>query len=266
MLGSIAITTDISEDTYLVFKAALKVVTACEMEFKPNILILLALLLSLCTTVNGDSGRNSARKSKSVSSRQNNSPRTRARQIERNNVSSFRSDQNAYLEAYKNTYGVIAQKDSELEKTNSQLAWFRNLCILGLFLTMGMGLAIYTMWHRSRLQKVQEALRLQSEHSDVLQQRITHMQRTESLGMLASGVAHDFNNLLVGVLCNAELLEHEVRNSEKKSEFEKERIDQIIQSAEKAADLSRQMLAYAGKTQIIKVAAELNSIISRLQG
>ena len=79
----------------------------------------------------------------------------------------------------------------------------------------------------------------------------------ESLGMLAGGVAHDFNNLLVGVMCNAEMLEMGDSLSE---ESKKERIRQIIAAAEKAADLSRQMLAYAGKQQIERKPTDVGKI------
>lgn len=241
---------------------------ACEMEFKPNILILFALLLSFCPTADGDSGRNRARNNFSVPSKTSSSPYRSARQLENKQVREFRNQGNIeapFKEKLAQKDNHILQSDSQLRETSDRLTWFQYLSIICLCLTTGMGLSVYVLWNRARLQKVKEELRIKSEHTDILQARLTHMQRTESLGMLASGVAHDFNNLLVGVLCNAELLEHEVSKPNSNEEFERERIDQIIQSAEKAADLSRQMLAYAGKTQIVKVPTELNSIISRLQ-
>lgn len=227
------------------------------MEFKNHSLISIGLLvLLLCPVVNADSGRPSSA-GKSSSPHYNS-----LKQRERNEASSYRTAVNTQLDKSK----IVAQQQQETNIANSQALWFRNLCIVCLVLTfVGMGLAIYSFRSRAKLLDVTEKLHIQNEHSKNLQKRITDMQRIESLGMLAGGVAHDFNNLLVGVLCNAELLQNETQSTCPDTDFERERIDQIIQSAEKAADLSKQMLAYAGKTQIVKVPAELNSIISRIQ-
>jgi PAS domain S-box-containing protein len=82
-------------------------------------------------------------------------------------------------------------------------------------------------------------------------------QRRESLGVLAGGVAHDFNNLLTTILGNAGLalmdlpLGSPLRGS----------IKQIESAAERAADLTRQMLAYAGKGRFLIQRVDLNSMI-----
>src|SRR6185295_11049292 len=70
-------------------------------------------------------------------------------------------------------------------------------------------------------------------------------QRLESLGVLAGGVAHDFNNLLVGVLGNAELLGESLRSVE-----DQELCSAIIGAAQRAADLTAQLLAYAGRRDL----------------
>ncbi|MBL0940915.1 MAG: PAS domain-containing protein [Gemmatimonadaceae bacterium] len=68
-------------------------------------------------------------------------------------------------------------------------------------------------------------------------------QKLESLGVLAGGIAHDFNNLLVGILGNASLalLDSDVPPALR------ECLHEIERSAQKAAELTRQLLAYAGK-------------------
>ena len=93
-----------------------------------------------------------------------------------------------------------------------------------------------------------------------LEQNVHRLKRMESLGSLASGVAHDFNNLLVGVICNAELL----RKRMTQDDFSRECVGQLIQAAEKAAGLSRQMLAYAGKQSIEKAPHDLNQLVQDL--
>ena len=76
-----------------------------------------------------------------------------------------------------------------------------------------------------------------------VEEQLRHAQKLESIGVLAGGVAHDFNNLLTGVLGNASLA-----RMESPPEIS-EQLDGIIEAAEKAAQLTRQLLAYAGKGQ-----------------
>jgi two-component system cell cycle sensor histidine kinase/response regulator CckA len=77
-----------------------------------------------------------------------------------------------------------------------------------------------------------------------LELRVERTQRLESLGTLAGGIAHDFNNLLVGILMNAELLASRLTDPEDLESSESIRV-----AGERAASLTRQLLAYAGKTQ-----------------
>ncbi|HEY3255068.1 MAG TPA: PAS domain S-box protein, partial [Polyangiaceae bacterium] len=77
-----------------------------------------------------------------------------------------------------------------------------------------------------------------------LEQQIERSQRLDSLGVLTGGIAHDFNNLLVGVLGNADLLLMTLTQ-----EDERESALAIRAAGERAADLTRQMLAYAGQRE-----------------
>lgn len=78
-----------------------------------------------------------------------------------------------------------------------------------------------------------------------LEEQLQRSQRLESLGVLAGGIAHDFNNLLVGVLGNAELLQDSLRAPE-----ERRLCDGIVDAAQRAADLTGQLLAYAGRRDL----------------
>ena len=73
--------------------------------------------------------------------------------------------------------------------------------------------------------------------------KLLDMQKLESLGVLAGGIAHDFNNLLSGVIGNASLARMDLPEGSPILLF----IEEIIQAAQHAADLCKQMLAYAGK-------------------
>jgi PAS domain S-box-containing protein len=95
------------------------------------------------------------------------------------------------------------------------------------------------------------------EERAALEQTLRQAQKLESLGVLAGGVAHDFNNLLTGVLGNANLARLESPPGSAAAPF----LDQIEQICLRAADLCRQMLAYAGKGRFVVEALDLNRVI-----
>jgi PAS domain S-box-containing protein len=90
-----------------------------------------------------------------------------------------------------------------------------------------------------------------------LETQFRETQRLESLGVLAGGIAHDFNNLLVGVLTNAC---HAQTLTPKGSELD-QLLRQIVGAAESAAELTREMLAYAGKGAFRVEALDLGLVV-----
>ena len=78
-----------------------------------------------------------------------------------------------------------------------------------------------------------------------LELQLQRSQRLDSLGVLAGGIAHDFNNLLVGVIGNASLL---LATLEKP--LNRQAAEAIMMAGERAATLTRQMLAYAGRQDL----------------
>lgn len=91
-----------------------------------------------------------------------------------------------------------------------------------------------------------------------LEQQMLHVQKLESLGVLAGGIAHDFNNILLAILGNAELAMLHIPPSSGAANHLKE----IEKAAEKAADLSRQMLAYSGKGLFVIETIDPNRLIN----
>jgi signal transduction histidine kinase/CheY-like chemotaxis protein len=90
-----------------------------------------------------------------------------------------------------------------------------------------------------------------------LQAELQQAQKTEALGLLAGSIAHDFNNLLVGVLGNASLLLESLDESSNLS-----RLAQAIElAAQRAADVARQLLAYAGKGQFRIEQIDLSELV-----
>jgi PAS domain S-box-containing protein len=97
-----------------------------------------------------------------------------------------------------------------------------------------------------------------------MQDRLREAQRLESVGLLAGGVAHDFNNLLVPILGYAGV----ARDTLELSSPVQPLLAEIERAAERAAHLTRQMLAYAGKARFViqqidveKVARETVSLL-----
>jgi PAS domain S-box-containing protein len=91
------------------------------------------------------------------------------------------------------------------------------------------------------LRDLREVRRAERERSE-LEQQLARSQRLESLGVLAGGIAHDFNNLLVGVVGNADLLLDGDLTLE-----QRESVQAILSAGNRAATLTAQLLAYAGR-------------------
>jgi PAS domain S-box-containing protein len=96
------------------------------------------------------------------------------------------------------------------------------------------------------------------EAADKLEQKMRETQKLESLGVLAGGIAHDFNNLLSVVLGNASLARLEAAETPANAA----RLDSIITAAHRAAELCRQLLAYAGKGSYSIVRLNLNELVT----
>ncbi len=93
-----------------------------------------------------------------------------------------------------------------------------------------------------------------------LERKLLEGQKLESLGILAGGIAHDFNNLLVGILGNAELALMELSPESTTHET----ISQIQLAAQRAADLTRQMLAYSGKGHFVIQPVNLSLLVEEM--
>jgi PAS domain S-box-containing protein len=93
-----------------------------------------------------------------------------------------------------------------------------------------------------------------------LEEQMRQMQRLESLGVLAGGIAHDFNNLLAGIIGNGSLLTELLPPQHEGQLLLKD----LLSSADRAADLTRQMLAYSGKGQFVVAPLNLTEAIEEI--
>ncbi len=91
-----------------------------------------------------------------------------------------------------------------------------------------------------------------------LEAQLRQTQKMEALGQLASGIAHDFNNLLMVIFGNGELLEMTLPRDAP----QRESIDQISRAAERAAALTRQLLAFSRKQVPEFSIVDLNALVT----
>jgi PAS domain S-box-containing protein len=97
------------------------------------------------------------------------------------------------------------------------------------------------------------------EEQDRLQMELLQAQKMESVGRLAGGVAHDFNNMLGVIIGHVELAlaAHDVERA-------RNNLDEIMTAAQRSADLTRQLLAFARKQTISPRVLNLNETIEGL--
>src|SRR6266516_125432 len=88
-----------------------------------------------------------------------------------------------------------------------------------------------------------------------LEQQLRQAQKMEAVGRLAGGVAHDFNNILTAITGHAELLLEDLGlNDPRRAD-----VDEIRRSAERAAGLTRQLLAFSGQLEQVIVNLAVNA-------
>jgi PAS domain S-box-containing protein len=92
-----------------------------------------------------------------------------------------------------------------------------------------------------------------------LEAQLRQAQKMEAVGQLAGGVAHDFNNLLAVVQGNAELA---LLEAEKLSPATREYLQAIPVAAEKAANLTRQLLTFSRKQVLQPQPVKLNDVVT----
>ena len=98
------------------------------------------------------------------------------------------------------------------------------------------------------------------EERKAFEAQMRHAQKLESLGVLAGGIAHDFNNLLMAILGNAELALMDVSASSPAVPS----LEEIRDVACAAAELCKQMLAYAGKGRVELKTIDLSEMVEEM--
>ena len=90
-----------------------------------------------------------------------------------------------------------------------------------------------------------------------METKLHHAQKMDALGQLAGGVAHDFNNMLSAIRSAAELLHEEVQG-----ERPARLAGTIVAAADRAGQLTRQLLAFARKGKVLSTPTDVHLIIT----
>ncbi|MDP1831731.1 MAG: response regulator [Geothrix sp.] len=94
----------------------------------------------------------------------------------------------------------------------------------------------------------------------VLERQMQHAQKLESLGVLAGGIAHDFNNLLTAMLGHMNVAQMKLAPESPALPH----LDSLERIIHRAADLTRQMLAYSGKGRFVVRSYDLNHVVQEV--
>jgi signal transduction histidine kinase len=115
---------------------------------------------------------------------------------------------------------------------------------------------------RNKLAAVNQQLIQEAAHRGHVEHQLRQSQKMEAIGELTGGIAHDFNNILMVIMANVEAL---AERSDVDAEAA-QGLDRIISSTQRAADLTRQLLAFARKQPLKPQPTSINDVVSGTGG
>jgi signal transduction histidine kinase len=106
-----------------------------------------------------------------------------------------------------------------------------------------------------------QARRARATAQAALEEQLRQAQKMEAIGLLAGGIAHDFNNLLTAILGYCQLLTDQIGPDKAVGRDLRE----IMTAAQRAAGLTRQLLAFSRRQVLAVAAVDLNEVVRGLQ-
>jgi hypothetical protein len=176
---------------------------------------------------------------------------------------SFRKSMTKSLERVKETREIITQEASVVDIEGDEL-WFHST-LVPVFDDEGQldYIVVVSIDITQRKQAEEERTQLRDE--------LHQAQKMEAIGQLAGGVAHDFNNILTVMFGNVELAQIEIAEKLPSNDALKHELRQIEQGTERAAALTRQLLAFSRRQasqprvlQLNQTLTELDTMLRRL--
>ncbi len=113
------------------------------------------------------------------------------------------------------------------------------------------------LFREGAIEDVTEHKRAESERRH-LEDQLRQSQKMEAIGQLAGGVAHDFNNLLTAINGYSSLALQRTNNNDRIKSY----LEEIRKAGDRAANLTRQLLAFGRKQMLKPVALNLNDVVS----
>src|SRR4029079_13889456 len=95
----------------------------------------------------------------------------------------------------------------------------------------------------------------------VTEERLTHLEKMESIGRLAGGIAHDFNNLLTAILVSTEML----LSNRAPEDPDRPPLEEIQKAGLRAASLTQQLLAFSRRQVLLPQEVDLNQTVLGLR-
>ncbi|MBI4165217.1 MAG: response regulator [Acidobacteria bacterium] len=112
----------------------------------------------------------------------------------------------------------------------------------------------------ARVEERAAALKAEIAERESLEKQLVQAQKMEAIGRLAGGVAHDFNNLLTIITGYSDLLLNEMPSG---SLF-RGHIEEVKKAADRAAALTRQLLAFGRRQVLAPLVVNLNDIVANV--
>ncbi|HEX9011205.1 MAG TPA: PAS domain S-box protein [Holophagaceae bacterium] len=143
------------------------------------------------------------------------------------------------------TGALYYEQEYRLRTASGEYRWFHDFTSAAL-LSSGVPYYLGYMLDITERRQAEEALR--------------QAQKLESLGVLAGGIAHDFNNLLTAVLGNLNLAQMTMAKGNPAEPY----LENMERAILKAAELTKQMLAYSGRGHFVVQPQDLNQVVREL--
>jgi signal transduction histidine kinase len=158
-------------------------------------------------------------------------------------------------------HGVLPAPAPADVAMTSGVTWIRSLALsfLAVSLFGALLLAVVSRIETAlRLARSETRRRERAERARADAERAAlESKQLEMIGRLAAGVAHDFNNNLTAIMGSAELLKYDLTEQPDAREL----ADGILQASQRAAELTRQLLAYSRKAQMLLAPTDLHRVV-----